>query len=57
MKLKKIKMETCFNPCFNGTYSLTTTTEGSGDKLTSFNPCFNGTYSLTTKLNISITLI
>ena len=43
-----MKICLCFNPCFNGTYSLTElgdpkTTLGS----ISFNPCFNGTYSLT----------
>ena len=42
----KIKLY-CFNPCFNGTYSLTgeSTADIVDDK--SFNPCFNGTYSLT----------
>ena len=37
-----------FNPCFNGTYSLTNTAIMKGIYLLgSFNPCFNGTYSLT----------
>ena len=43
-----------FNPCFNGTYSLT------GDMYTlpkeeiaCFNPCFNGTYSLTIVLQVN----
>ena len=40
-----------FNPCFNGTYSLTVT---SADRKyiykVSFNPCFNGTYSLTKRI-------
>ena len=39
---------TGFNPCFNGTYSLTNDTDAGKDKAEeSFNPCFNGTYSLT----------
>ena len=37
-----------FNPCFNGTYSLTKVKElAEQEGYTSFNPCFNGTYSLT----------
>ena len=40
-----------FNPCFNGTYSLTSI-ETIDKKVarSSFNPCFNGTYSLTLTL-------
>ena len=38
----------CFNPCFNGTYSLTQKQNvNCTNILISFNPCFNGTYSLT----------
>ena len=38
----------CFNPCFNGTYSLTHSEQKSTfQALKGFNPCFNGTYSLT----------
>ena len=41
---------TCFNPCFNGTYSLTTKLCYSPVGVSEcFNPCFNGTYSLTKK--------
>ena len=37
-----------FNPCFNGTYSLTTWDEYFMEIAEiGFNPCFNGTYSLT----------
>ena len=37
-----------FNPCFNGTYSLTHQNKKPHIRLLScFNPCFNGTYSLT----------
>ena len=37
-----------FNPCFNGTYSLTIyDLEDMALPSLSFNPCFNGTYSLT----------
>ncbi|EDQ96054.1 hypothetical protein CLOBAR_01821 [Intestinibacter bartlettii DSM 16795] len=37
-----------FNPCFNGTYSLTTAIcKRNVTRQSSFNPCFNGTYSLT----------
>ena len=44
-----------FNPCFNGTYSLT----NEGERLkylrkTCFNPCFNGTYSLTITPNYTL---
>ena len=38
----------CFNPCFNGTYSLTIKDIKEDEIVaTCFNPCFNGTYSLT----------
>ena len=41
---------TCFNPCFNGTYSLTAKLCYSPVGVSEcFNPCFNGTYSLTKK--------
>ena len=37
-----------FNPCFNGTYSLTNKSSlARCIRQESFNPCFNGTYSLT----------
>ena len=37
-----------FNPCFNGTYSLTHISQLSyAPEYPCFNPCFNGTYSLT----------
>ena len=36
-----------FNPCFNGTYSLTCKPDRRIGYYTCFNPCFNGTYSLT----------
>ena len=37
-----------FNPCFNGTYSLTKQKKNFRKDLKwRFNPCFNGTYSLT----------
>ena len=37
-----------FNPCFNGTYSLTRGLPKCAITLKfCFNPCFNGTYSLT----------
>ena len=40
-----------FNPCFNGTYSLTNTVGLTKPTMYfSFNPCFNGTYSLTLML-------
>ena len=46
--MKKEQLQRRFNPCFNGTYSLTNT-KLSGTVICSscFNPCFNGTYSLT----------
>ena len=46
--LLRIIMVCCFNPCFNGTYSLTEI-ELHRQKIhfQCFNPCFNGTYSLT----------
>ena len=37
----------CFNPCFNGTYSLTYFAMSAAYLPGCFNPCFNGTYSLT----------
>ena len=41
----------CFNPCFNGTYSLTDLIQILFSLLIlCFNPCFNGTYSLTLRL-------
>ena len=46
--MKKEQLQRRFNPCFNGTYSLTfylKTPNVLGK--TRFNPCFNGTYSLT----------
>ena len=36
-----------FNPCFNGTYSLTLQIAIIYQLAIRFNPCFNGTYSLT----------
>ena len=36
-----------FNPCFNGTYSLTLQHQPLTVNSFCFNPCFNGTYSLT----------
>ena len=36
-----------FNPCFNGTYSLTHIGDFFEMLGGCFNPCFNGTYSLT----------
>ena len=39
--------EICFNPCFNGTYSLTQLGAFFLLEKYRFNPCFNGTYSLT----------
>ena len=40
--------EISFNPCFNGTYSLTFELKSTQyDYIYCFNPCFNGTYSLT----------
>ena len=42
-------MAQSFNPCFNGTYSLTVVVFQLEVMHYSFNPCFNGTYSLTIK--------
>ena len=48
--LFNVILEFCFNPCFNGTYSLTTWDEYFMEIAEiGFNPCFNGTYSLTYK--------
>ena len=47
-----------FNPCFNGTYSLTKIfTFTKILRIQSFNPCFNGTYSLTMVLNFESNII
>ena len=44
----KCTPEVRFNPCFNGTYSLTKQILSQyTDEQLCFNPCFNGTYSLT----------
>ena len=43
-----MKITLCFNPCFNGTYSLTVAYNIiEKDINVCFNPCFNGNYSLT----------
>ena len=38
--------EYSLNPCFNGRYSLRTTSVGKKQPTVGLNPCFNGRYSL-----------
>src|SRR3972149_4949088 len=40
--------QACFNPCFNGTCSLSKVLIALSREIPSFNPCFNGTCSLST---------
>ena len=42
-----VRIQRCFNPCFNGSSSQTLTLNGSPSVTHCFNPCFNGSSSQT----------